>query len=125
MNNRKHIISFRLTGKEAGCVDMASAGAGRSTGDWSRAVFLDMANLSVPAPAKPRRCPPRRLPTYDFKELSKISGHLGKLGSNINQLAKVANSIGKIPDTAILKIIHSEITTSKDAIKEALSGGSV
>jgi hypothetical protein len=123
MSKREHIISFRLTNEEAGHIDTASASSGRTTGDWCRAVALGLAKQSIPALVKPRRCSPRRLPTYDIQTLSKISGHLGKLGSNVNQLAKVANTVKKVPETATLKIIHAEIIRTKNTIQSVLFGG--
>ena len=123
MEKREHIISFRLNGEEAGHIDTASTGSRRKPGDWCRAVVLEKSNQAVPTPVKPRRCPARKLPTFDIQELARISGHLGKIGSNVNQLARVANTVGKIPETAILKIIHGEITIAKDTIKHTLEGG--
>lgn len=122
MGRREHIISFRLTGEEAGQIGAMSASTGRTVGDWCRAVALNEAGQAVPVPIKPRRCPARKLPSLDVQELARISGHLGKIGSNVNQLAKIANTIGKVPQTATLKIIHGEITTAKANIQDVLSG---
>jgi hypothetical protein len=66
---------------------------------------------------------PRKVPRPDQKELAKIVAQLGKLGSNINQIAKALNS-GKIPPNAelILGLKSAQIGLEKigEDVKETL-----
>lgn len=122
---RDVIVAFRLTQMEAAHVDAAAAALKnpRRRADFCRAVALHAARQRVPEPAKPIRLPPRRLPALDTRLLSKTLAELGKVGSNVNQLARVANSTGALPTTAALTVLAREITEIRDAIVAALHGG--
>lgn len=58
--------------------------------------LLRLAALGCPCEAKGKR-----LPTYDQKLLSQLIGQLGKIGSNINQIARSANANGHIEAQAL------------------------
>lgn len=49
------------------------------------AAYIRMQCLNKPPPRK------SRVPSYDKKLASQLLGHLGKIGSNINQIAHAAN----------------------------------
>ena len=83
-------FSVRLSDEERAVVDAAAERAGLETGSYIRQVLL-----GAPAPRQMRR------PQIERKELAKLLGELGKIGSNLNQLAKASNQgltvYGRVP----------------------------
>lgn len=74
-------LTIRLTPEEREAIDFAAEGAGLATGSYAREVLL-----GAPAPRSVRRLPVER------RELARLLGLLGNIGSNINQIARAANS---------------------------------
>lgn len=91
-------FSVRLSDEERAVVDAAAERAGLETGSYIRLVLM-----GAPAPRQMRR------PHIERKELAKILGELGKVGSNLNQLAK-ANNQG-------LVVYHNEILVALGGLK--------
>lgn len=121
---RDVVIAFRLTAAEAAHIDAAGAALRRPRrrADFCRAAALHIARQRVPEPARPLRLPPRRLPALDTQLLSRILGELGKLGSNVNQLARMANQRGAVPSVASLAAIARDVAAMRDAVSAALRG---
>jgi hypothetical protein len=67
--------------------------------------------------------PPRaaRRPPVELMALSQVIGHLGKLGSNVNQIARVLNSGGEIPD-GDLKDTLAELRAASVAVQDLVLG---
>lgn len=124
-DRRDHVVSYRLTAAEAARIDAAAAAMTptRTRTDWCRAAALHLAKAKVPTPPPPRRNPPRRLPKADVQALATVLAALGKIGSNVNQVAKVANSSGRVPEVAILKRMAAEIASAVADVRRALEGG--
>ena len=122
---RPIIVAFRLTAVEAAHIETAGAALKqpRTRADFCRAIALHAARQRVPEPTKPVRLPPRRLPTFDTQLLCKTLAELGKLGSNLNQLARIANNRGTMPTVASLAEISNDIVSIRFAISQALRGG--
>lgn len=123
--HREIVVSFRLTPSEAAHVDAASETmrTRRTRTDWCRAAALHAARAKVPNPPPPRRHPARRLPRADVRALVEVLAALGKLGSNVNQLARAANRAGRLPDEAALKTMAAAIAAAVGDIRRALEGG--
>ena len=102
-------ISVRCTAKERAAIDAAATRAGLSIGAYLRALAL-----GNPGPRAVRRPPVER------KELARLLGHLGKVGSNINQLAHAYNSIGRVPGLAELVAVRQQIGELRNALMQAL-----
>ncbi|WP_069186642.1 plasmid mobilization relaxosome protein MobC [Candidatus Terasakiella magnetica] len=121
---RQFLVSFRLNGFEAAALDAArdTHNISRSRGDYARALVLHYLKKKVPEPAKPAKLPARRLPSYDRQELSKILGQLGKIGSNINQIARFANQSEEFPEIDLINQIQADIAAIRDDVTSALSG---
>jgi hypothetical protein len=93
----KLLPPVRCTEAELAAVTVAANDAGKTVSQLVRDSLLE-----APAPG-PR--PRRRRPTHDVVELARISGLLGKYGSNVNQLAHVANSDGdRITEHELLEL---------------------
>lgn len=78
---RDYILPVRLSEDERAIVDAAAERAGLTTGSYVRQTLL-----GAPTPRQVRRPPVER------RELIRLLAELGKIGSNLNQLAKTANS---------------------------------
>ena len=82
--------------------------AGLSLGGFFKAAALD-----TPAPRQVRH------PSVDRVELARLMGAIGKIGSNVNQLAHQAN-MGSWPDARMLQDACSDIHWMRDAVMQAL-----
>lgn len=121
---RSVIVSYRLTAEEAGRIDAAAAAMKprRTRADWARAAALHVAKAKVPGPVRPSRRRARRRPGADVEALARILGQLGKLGSNINQIARIANTTREIPTANLLAGASAEINAFRRAVEAALGG---
>lgn len=102
-------ISLRCTAKDHAAISAAAARAGLSIGAYLRALALGSAG--------PRAV---RRPPIERKELARLLGQLGKVGSNINQLARSYNQTGIRPGFPELVAIRQEIGEMRAALMLAL-----
>ena len=65
----------------------------------------------------------RRRPRADQEALARLLGELGRIGSNVNQLARVANTNGSTPAEQRLAAILAELATVRDEVMKALGRG--
>src|ERR1700744_5085787 len=91
-------LTIRLPDEERATIDAAAERAGLTAGSHARAVLL-----GAPAPRQVRRPPAERA------ELARLLGELGKVGGNLNQLAKSA--------TSGLAVYHHEILRALGGLK--------
>lgn len=103
------IPPIRCTEQERAAIKAAADGAGLSVGAFLRALAL--------GDAGPRAV---RRPPVERKELARLLGHLGKVGSNINQLAHAYNLTGVLPGFPELVAIRQEIGQMRAALMQAL-----
>ena len=73
-------LTIRFTPEERAAIDTAAERAGLTSGSYARQTLL-----GAPAPRQVRR------PQVERRELARLLGELGKIGGNLNQLAKQAN----------------------------------
>jgi len=73
-------LTIRFTPEERAAIDAAAERAGLTSGSYARQTLL-----GAPAPRQMRRPPVER------RELARLLGELGKIGGNLNQLAKATN----------------------------------
>jgi hypothetical protein len=105
---RTQSARIRLTDAELAQIDAAADRAGLAVGSYVRAVlFTGNAPRAV------------RSPSVDRKALAQILAHLGRLGSNVNQIARVLN-YGESHDQRELERALSEITELRNALMSAL-----
>lgn len=118
------VVSFRLTPAQTAHIDAAVLGGKirRTRSDWCRAVALYVAKQKVPEPVKPRRKPARRKPAADIEALARILGRIGKIGGNINQLARHANQGGDLPSKKALAEIADKIDQIRRTVQSVLAG---
>jgi hypothetical protein len=97
---------------EHAAISEKAAQAGFSVGAFLR-------NLAL-GDAGPRAV---RRPPVERKELSRLLGHLGKVGSNVNQLARGFNQTGVLPGFPELLAAREDIRAIRDALMKALGRG--
>lgn len=76
----KH-LTIRFTPEERAAVDQAAERAGLTAGSYARQVLL-----GAPRPRQVRR------PPIERRELARLLGLFGNIGSNLNQIARAANN---------------------------------
>jgi HAMP domain-containing protein len=102
-------ISFRCTAKDHTVINTTATRVGLSVGAYLRALALGSAG--------PRAV---RRPPVERKELARLLGHLGKVGSNLNQLAHAYNRDGSVPGADELNAMRRQVGELRDALIRAL-----
>ncbi len=105
---RDRILTVRLSAEERQAVDEAAERSGLVTGSYARQVLL-----GAPAPRQVRRPPVER------RELVRLLGELGKVGGNLNQLAKSVHT-GVLVYEGEIDAALAGLTETRDAILKAL-----
>jgi hypothetical protein len=105
-------ISIRCTAQDHAVIKEAAAKAGLTIGPYLRALAL-----GSPGPRAVRRPPVER------RELARLLGWLGKLGSNVNQLAHAYNRDRRIPGFPEILAIRREVAEMRAALLKALGHG--
>ena len=96
---RGSVLPVRLAAEERAALDAAAEKAGLTTSSYAR-----QAMLGAPAPRQVRRPPVER------RELARLLGEVGKVGGNLNQIARALN-------TGIL-VYEGEIETALSGLAE-------
>jgi hypothetical protein len=101
---RQRHLTIRLSPDERAAIETAAERAGLTAGSYARRTLL-----GAPVPRQGRR------PPADRQELSRLVGLFGNLGSNINQIARAANTGDDIDPMelgralGILKMLRDEL----------------
>jgi hypothetical protein len=106
---RTQFIAVRCTVTERSAITERATQSGLSVGAYLRSLAL-----GSPGPRAVRKPPVER------KELARLLGWLGKLGSNVNQLAHGFNRSRKTPGSAELIAIRGEVGEMRAALMKAL-----
>jgi uncharacterized protein (DUF1778 family) len=105
---RQKALRVRLTDAERAALDEAAEQAGLSLASYAR-----QALLGAPPPRQARRPPVAKA------ELARVLAQLGKVGSNLNQLAHAAN-VGAAVDGVALAAELGELAAVRAALFAAL-----
>lgn len=111
-NPREHQIGLRCNDEEYAAINAKASESGLTVGAYLRTLAV-----GSPGPRAVRRPPVER------KELARLLGHLGKVGSNINQLARAFNAAGRFPGFPELIAIREEVKQMRAALLKALGRG--
>lgn len=105
-------IAIRCTVKQHAAIKERAAKAGLSVGAYLR-------HLAVghPGPRSVHR------PRPGDKELARLLGGIGKIGGNINQIAKIANTYRHPPSKSALSVMRRDIGRMRRAVLKALGRG--
>ena len=104
-------LTFRMLPKEKAEFDRRCQEAGVSKADYFRQKCLD---------DKPLR--KKKNPHPNTQLLAKTLGHIGKIGSNINQVAKNANT-GYPPNSNRLETMAQDIQFIREMLRQSLGYG--
>jgi hypothetical protein len=105
-------IAVRCTLKQHTAIKEKAAKAGLSVGAYLRSLAV-----GHPGPRSVHR------PRPGDTELARLLGHIGKIGSNINQIAKLANTYRHPPSKSALSVMRREIGRVRRAVLKALGRG--
>lgn len=105
---RDCVLPIRLSAEERAVIDAAAEKAGLVVSSYAR-----QALLGAPAPRQVRR------PVVERRELARLLGELGKIGNNLNQLAKDANS-GVLVFEGEIDAAKLALVEMRDAVLRAL-----
>jgi len=105
---RRKNYPLRLSEEERAILDAKAERAGLTLASWARETLL-----GAPAPRQMRR------PSVDRQELARLLGELGKIGGNLNQLAKAANQGITVYHNEILVALGG-LNVLREAILKAL-----
>jgi hypothetical protein len=105
---RTRLLAVRLTESEWQALRTRADVAGLSVAGYSRAAILKSPPLRA-----------SRRPPVVMTELSHVLAHVGKIGSNVNQLARLAN-LGGWPESADLREALADVRAMRTALLNAL-----
>lgn len=105
-------IAVRCTIDQHSAIHDEATHAGLSVG-----AFLRMRALGTTGPRSVRR------PRVGQVELARLLGHIGKLGSNVNQIARIANTYRHPPSSSALSVMRKDIGRMRKALLKALGRG--
>ncbi len=100
---RTAFVGFQVTPAERAELERRAAKAGRSLSDFARIVLLS--DLKDPAPAE-----------RDPEALRALAFQLSKIGTNLNQLAKVANERRALPREAEFRSVADQVVQTLDRV---------
>ncbi len=101
---------IRITSDERRALDAAAARAGVGPCSFARVAVVAALDLQPTLPP-----PRRRQPTETARALAKFLGEIGKIGGNLNQLARRANS-GILVDAKLVEDAIQELRRLREAI---------
>jgi hypothetical protein len=107
-DDRVKVVCVRLSEPERAALDVAAEAAGLTLSGYIRQVLL-----AAPPQPKARRPPVEKI------ELARLNAHIGKVGSNLNQLAHAANA-GAAVDGVALAAELGELALVRAAVFAAL-----
>lgn len=101
-------ILVRLTTEELGALEAKANRAGYTRAAFARAALVGDPGLRA-----------RRLPPADHVALRRVLADLGRIGNNLNQLARGMN-MGEVPEVPELRDAAKALLEARDAIYVAL-----
>ena len=106
---RLRILSVRCSPGEYQLIERSANEAGLAIGGYLRSLAL-----GSPGPRAVRR------PFVDRVALARLLGEIGKLGSNVNQIARLANRSRQPPRGRELPLMQADIAAMRTALLRAL-----
>lgn len=109
---KSEVISVRCTPADREMMEEGAESAGLAVGSFLRAL-----GVGSPGPRAVRR------PGVERVQLAQLLGHIGKLGSNVNQIARLANTDRVPPRGQELSLMQADIAAMRVALMQALGRG--
>ncbi len=103
-NSRKasEVLAFRMTPDESAQLRAVAASQGIGPTTFARRAAFSAAALPTPEYEA-------QTPDPKKAELARLLGLVGRMASNINQVAKIANTTKQAPEAKELKLLFAEI----------------
>ncbi len=105
-------IALRLTDADHSFLEQTAKDAGLSVGAFLRMIALGTAGARAV-----------KRPHIEREQLGKLLGEIGKLGSNVNQIARWANTDKRAPDDRVLALMREDIAAMRAEVMKALDHG--
>lgn len=105
---RNKLLQIRMTEAELAQIDTAARDAGLTAPSYARAQLFDQ-----PAPRA------RRRPSVEAEQVGRLLGELGKIGSNLNQIAHHLNA-GRGGNPTALDVALQDVADIRAACMKAL-----
>ncbi len=109
---KTHRIALRCTDEDRAFLEESAAQAGLSVGAFLRTLALGTAGARAV-----------KRPSVERAQLGKLLGEIGKLGSNVNQIARWANTDKAAPSYAELVKMGEHIAAMRGEVMKALDRG--
>ena len=109
---KEKFIAVRCTEEDRAFIAETAAQAGLSVGAFLRALAVGSAG--------PRAV---KRPRAEREELARLLGEIGKLGSNINQIARWTNTVKSPPSAGTLAQMRDDIALMRAEVMKALDRG--
>jgi hypothetical protein len=109
---KNEFIGLRVTAADLARIEEKAQESGLKIGGYLRALALGSAG--------PRAV---KRPRVEREQLARLLGEIGKLGSNVNQLAKWSNTEKAPASLPELAQIRADIATMREAVMKALDRG--
>ena len=106
------VLRIRCSTPELAELDARARKSGLSIGGFVRAVAFGSAG--------PRAV---KRPTVEKEQLARLLGEIGKLGSNVNQIARHVNATRDLPTVQELDEMRSELVAMRAELMRALGRG--
>ncbi len=111
-DTKEKFIAVRCTLDDHAFIGETAAQAGMSIGAFLRTLALGMAGARAV-----------KRPRIEREQLAKLLGEIGKLGSNVNQIARWANTDKRAPDDRVLALMREDIAAMRAEVMKALDHG--
>lgn len=112
VNARGKRIALRVSDDDLQIMEQMATDAGLSVGAFLRALALGSAGARA-----------RKRPSEEREALARILGEIGKLGSNVNQIARWCNTDRTAPQLREVELIRGDIAAIRAALMGALDRG--
>ena len=111
-DTKEKFIAVRCTLDDHAFIGETAAQAGMSIGAFLRTIALGRAGARAV-----------KRPRIESEQLAKLLGEIGKLGSNVNQIAKWANTDRAAPSFAEIMKMREDISAMRAEVMKVLDRG--
>jgi hypothetical protein len=111
-DQKTHRIALRCTDDDRAFLEESASQAGLSVGAFLRTIAFGTAGARAV-----------KRPHIERAQLAQLLGEIGKLGSNVNQIARWANTDRRAPDPRVLVMMQSDIAAMRAVVVKAFDRG--
>ncbi|MBA8838836.1 plasmid mobilization protein [Ochrobactrum sp. RH2CCR150] len=114
-NSRKatQVLTFRMTPDEGDALRAAAKANGIGPATFARRAAFKAASLPLPGYEA-------KAPDPDKIDKARLIGEINRIGSNLNQIAKITNLTKRAPSSKEVKVLFAEVRALRIDILKAL-----